>query len=289
MAELSINRAVGEALRDVRHTWRSTLILAAIGGALSTALGLAPLYLGQSTEVPLDLVQSFVAAGIYAALLGPPLQSPFSDRLPMNMARVWAALLIVGAFLVLAMLIVMVPTAILIGMRFEPYMPALTAAGDNSTAVLAVMTRFARDNPVLCGGIALLYAILWLMLTSRFYLAAPATVAEQRILSFETWRWTQNNMLRIAAARLMLLLPAYVLAGAITALVARLVGFNLSILFDSDALVRAARTNPAGLAAFSFVYDFLSIAVYRALEARLSASAYEALKPRSSRTADIFN
>ncbi|MEJ0061229.1 MAG: hypothetical protein WDM79_17415 [Terricaulis sp.] len=131
---------------------------------------------------------------------------------------------------------------------------------------------------------ALVYILIWLFLSSRLFLAAPATIDNNRILTFETWKWTKGNMLRIAGARVVLLLPAYILVFALTALVGRGIGVNV---FDPASSVAYAEASPAMFALFNGVSVFVSTLLYRALEAGLSSYLYQGLKPQG-KAADVF-
>src|SRR5262249_9188410 len=112
--------------------------------------------------------------------------------------------------------------------------------------------------------------------SSRFFLAAPASLEARRILTFETWSWTKNNMLRITLARIVLLGPALVLFQTLTVLSARALGFDM--LRGSDLAAFASHT-PAAYGAFRFVAVLLQILIYNAPEAGRAASFLRALKP----------
>jgi hypothetical protein len=123
---------------------------------------------------------------------------------------------------------------------------------------------------------AFFYFLVWLLLTSRLYLAAPASIDAGRILTFETWNWTKGAVLRITWARFMLLVPAYVLMFALTTLLGRLFGFNV---LDGASMQAALSTNPIGIIVFEFVSSFIVLGLYVPLEAGLSAYLYKGLKP----------
>jgi hypothetical protein len=159
-----------------------------------------------------------------------------------------------------------------------PYLEDLQAAGSDNVAVMAVMVQFAERNPLPLLLVMLFLGGIWILLTSRFYLAAPASVDQQRILTFETWPWTKGAMLRITGARLLLLIPANLFVGAISHLLGRVIGINT---LDPATVQAAATSNPAGYLAFVFVSGVLTFALYSALEAGLSTYLYRGLKPAS--------
>ena len=122
----------------------------------------------------------------------------------------------------------------------------------------------------------LFYAILWFALTSRLYLAAPASAEQGRILTFETWSWTKGQTLRITAARLMLLAPAYVLVSALSLLIGRAVGIDI---LNPMTAAEVAQANSLLYLGFVFVSGLINLALYTALEAGLSIYLYRGLKP----------
>jgi hypothetical protein len=151
-------------------------------------------------------------------------------------------------------------------------MADLEGAGSNPDQVMRVMTRFADEQPGVMLAVALFYGVIWFLLTSRLYLAAPATVDQQRVRAFDTWKWTRGATLRIIGARLMLLVPANIFVGALSYIVARLLGV--------DPLDPAAAAgNWIGLVLDAFVGSFITFALYLSLEAGLSSALYRALKP----------
>jgi hypothetical protein len=121
---------------------------------------------------------------------------------------------------------------------------------------------------------ALFYTAIWLLLTARLYLAAPASVDAGRVLTFETWRWTRGAVAPIMWARIMLLAPAYVFVSALDALIASLFGISA---FDPAAVASMAQGNPLAFLAYVFATSFITIALYAALEAGLSTALYRVL------------
>jgi hypothetical protein len=160
--------------------------------------------------------------------------------------------------------------SILIG----PHSAEVKAAGEDQEALRAIMNRAVEDDPgvitwTMIGGVVLGFA-----LTTRFYLAAPATIDRQRITLFESWRMTRGNFLRIVGARLLLLGPAFILVSALQALIAGALGVSAG---DPVAMLSYAGANPAGFALFYSASIFLQITIFSALEAGLSANLYRSL------------
>jgi hypothetical protein len=120
------------------------------------------------------------------------------------------------------------------------------------------------------------FAAAWLALSSRLYLAAPATVADARLRTFETWGWTKDNMLRICAARLLLLIPAWLVVTAAQSLIAAAVGFSQ---LDPLAGARVLEADPARFLIYFIPAEILSLLVTLALEAALSSYLYKGMRP----------
>jgi hypothetical protein len=270
---LPIRDSVGAALRFTREHWRFALRVGAIGAGAATLLAALPLPaspLALLSFVPATLVQAFVcAAFVGAALLG---SGPVAVRLLGDGGRVWAAMAVIGFFLFIVFFVLTMALAMALAMGpLAPYLPQLESAGQDQAAVMAVLTRFAEEQPgpLLLAGLAL--GLVWLLLTSRLYLAAPASVDQQRILAFETWSWTKGAMWRIAAARLMLLVPANILVGALSYVFGRMVGI--------DSMAPAAAGNVGGFLVYVFVAHFMALGFYAFLEAGLAVAIYRKLRP----------
>ena len=279
MAEnVPIRESVGAALRFVRENIRFIAVASLAGAAaltLITGLNLAAPQFAFVTWILARVVEAMV----YAALLGASLvgSAPVRTRWLNDGMRVWAAMAIIAFFLLIVMFVAFMIAGVVMAVGpLAPYMADLTAAGSDEAAVMAVMVRFAEASPVAVLLFTLFFATIWLLLTSRLYLAAPASVEQQRILTFETWSWTKGAMLRITSARLLLLIPANLFVGAISYLVGRLIGINT---LDPATHAAAASSNPVGYLAFVFVTGVLTFALYAALEAGLSSYLYRGLKP----------
>ena len=272
--------SIGEALRFVREN-APFIAWAAVAGAAAIALisviaGAAP-QLGAFALLAPGVVQAYVYAAFSAALLFGA--GGVRARILRDGARVWLAMAIIGFFLFIVFVVIGMPLMfILTSGPLAPYTEELTRAGQDQAAVLAIAQRFAEENPGVILLITLLLGGLWLALTSRLYLAAPASIDQGRILTFHTWKWTKGAMLRIMGARLLLLVPANILAGALGYLAGRVLGFDTMNLAGMGA---AAQANPAGMMAAAFVANFFSLALFSALEAGLSAALYKRMRPQS--------
>ena len=272
--QVSVRDCVGAALRFVRERWR-LIFIASVAGAVATALLVALGVTSPAIAILCDVAGWVVQAFVYAALTKAALGS--KERLVAAEGfRLFAALMVIGFFLFIVFFVLIIPGAIvLVAGPMSAYLPEMQRAGQDQAAMMQVMTRFAQENPAPLLAFFAFYGILWFLLSSRLYLAAPATVDAKRVLTFETWRWTRGHTLKIAGARLLLLLPAFILMAALTYLTARALGIDP----NSAASARASALAFTAYVAFDRIVFF---AAYLALEAGLSSALYRALKPADS-------
>lgn len=273
-----VQRSVGAALLFVRENWRFVAAVSAIGAAATTLITLASMTL-PALGIFAALAQGVAQAFVYAAFTGAALYGAGAvrGRVAGDGWRVWGAMAIVFFFLFIVFTVISIPVLITLGAGpLARYAEDLQRAGEDQAAVLSVLTRFAEENPGVILAVTLFYLTLWLLLTSRLYLSAPASVDQGRILVFDTWRWTKGSTLRITGARLLLLAPANILVGALGYLVGRIVGVNT---FDMAAMAEAAAANPAGVLCYSLIASFITFGLYSSLEAGLSSYLYQSLKP----------
>jgi hypothetical protein len=262
----------------VRENVRFSASVALIYTVVSTliaGLTLSVPQLGVVTMVANGVVQAFCYGALTAgALFG---VDTVRSRWPRDGWRVWSSMVVVGFFMTIVMFVITIPVTIaLVAGPLGSYAPDLQAAGSDQDAVMRIMVRFVEENPLAILVTALFFFVVWLLLTSRLYLAAPASVDAGRILTFETWKWTKGATLRITWARFMLLVPAYALMFALTALFGRFFGFNV---LDGASMQAAVAANPMGVIIFEFITSFIVLGLYAALEAGLSAYLYKGLKP----------
>ena len=276
-----VKESVGAALRFVRENWRFVVTVAGIFAAASTLLALITLSqpaLCIVTMVANGIVQA-VCYGAFttAALFG---AGQVRARVALDGWRVWSSMVIAGFFMFIIMFVVfMVVSMVLLTGPLASYIGDLQSAGSDQQRVIEILTRIGQEQPGPLLLAMLFVGVIWLALTSRLYLAAPASVEAGRTLTFETWKWTQGAVLGISWARLMLLIPAYILMFALTTLLGRLFGFDM---LDAGSLQAAVRANPVGLIVFEFVSSFVVSALFVSLEAGLSAYLYRGLKPASA-------
>jgi hypothetical protein len=181
-----------------------------------------------------------------------------------SMASAFSAIvivLLVGIYVTMSILI-------------APYADAVKAAGEDQAQLTQIFATAMANQQGVATAALVIGAVIMFLITSRFYLAAPASVDQRRIVVFESWRWTRGATLRIAAARFILLAPAFVLVGALQSLAAAALGFNA----DPASLLAQAQSAPAMFAAFYGAALFLQVIIYTALEAGLSAYLYRALR-----------
>ncbi|MBU6406237.1 MAG: hypothetical protein KGS44_03725 [Alphaproteobacteria bacterium] len=273
---------IQQSMRAAFEGWRQDLpglaVYAAAVGAL-TALVTATAGGAMSGDPATALVlQALLGAGVavfFARALRPavgrgsgPPGAVLADAL-----RVYGSMAIVGFFLALVFGVALIPAVAVLGVVLAPYQARLEAAGSDIAAQLPIMQEAMAAEPGVFLGLFVVYGFLWMALTSRLYLAAPASVGLGRVMSFETWRWTQDNMMRIMAARLLLLVPAFFAAGLIGNVLAGLVGVRTTELGAIQS------PNPALWALAQGLTTFVALLLHSGLEARLSAYLYQGLKP----------
>lgn len=274
--KVPVRESAGQAVRFWRENWRFALIAAAIASVVAT---LVAAVLGQSFIA--TFVGLVISAVIYAALIGASLfgASAVQSRLPGDAWRNFASMAVIGFFLFIVVMVGLIPAAVVLGATFAPYMAQMEAAGQDQAAVMRVISQFAQENPGVVLGVCLVYFAIWMALTSRLYLAGPASIDQGRVLAFDTWKWTKGNMLRIAGSRLLLLAPAMILIAAVQAIAARVLGIPTE---DPVALQSMVAANPTMFLIYFFVSQFAMNALYVPLESGLAAYLYRGLKPESA-------
>lgn len=273
-----VRESVGAALRYVRENLRFMAMVAGIFAVASTLVSAIALSVPQAGILVLA-ANGIIQAFCYGALVAGALYGADAVRARWTQDgwRVWASMLVVGFFMFIVVFVISIPVSIaLVAGPLGRYASALQSAGSDQQAVLQIMIRFVEENPLAVLLTMLFYFVVWLLLTSRLYLAAPASVDAGRILTFETWNWTKGAMLRITWARFMLLIPAYVLMFAVSMLLGRVFGFSP---LDGASMQAVAAANPIGIIIFEFISSFIVLFLYASLEAGLSAYLYRGLKP----------
>jgi len=264
--------SAGEAVRFLKENWRFVGAVAIAGSAAQLLIALA---LRQTPLVYIPM--TLISAAVYAALLGCALHGlpAVRQRLARDTLRIWLAMGLVGGFLIVLMLaLVFVAMSVLIA----PYAEELRAVGENAEAATAIFMRaVAERRGVAIGLFAACFAI-WLALTSRLYLAAPASLEAQRPRVFDTWTWTKNNLWRIAAARIAVLAPAAALWFSIHGMIGAALGLGINNPFDPAAAQQLSDASPVLFIVQLALSQAVQIALPVALEAGLSAYLFRVLK-----------
>jgi hypothetical protein len=262
--------AIGAALLFVRSRWRLVLTAAGVFALAQTA---AVLLTGPSLIWMVVVIGGF--ATVHALFTNAALGAADARQdLPGHAGRLTLGMGLIGLFGFIVMLMV-----VFVAMSFlvAPYAAEIEAVRENEAAVREITERAIAAQPDLMMWFLVLGGVLLFVLTARFFLAAPATVDRKRVLVFESWPMTRGSFLRIVAARIVLLGPALVFAGALHAIVASLLGAPADPA-GQMAFIQSSRMN------FAFVYGsalFFQTAVYGALEAALSANFYKLLNGRA--------
>lgn len=266
-APVSIKDSVGDALRFSRENWRFTMIVAGFGAAaIVTSMMLGPLML---VVAPVALIVCHTAL-VLAALYGVPHVRP---RLTADALRVGAAMAIVG--LIIAILVI-ATAYIAMSVLLGPYAEQARAAGEDRAAIEALTRQAIEAQPHVATWAVGIAGLMIFVVTSLLFLGAPASADRKRVLLLETVRWSRANVLRIMGARLLLLLPAFILVGAVQSLLSAALGFSAN---DPAALMAQASANPALFMLFFAAAVFVQLALYAALEAGLSVALYRRLAP----------
>jgi hypothetical protein len=269
---------------------RAQVVAFAPAAALVALIALAPNVAAAQASVSGDPIGSALSYAVIAAVGGVFFAAVLREALRLPSAgpkflglsfgadelRLMAAMAVIGFFLFIVFTVGLIPAFALFASAIAPFMEDLRRAGDDQEAVAAILQRAVEANPGIFIGIAVAYGFLWMALTARLYLAAPATVEDKAVRSFETWAWTKGNMLRIIAARLVLLVPAFFAASLIQSAVAAALGMTNAGLMSSLAALQ-----PAALIV-TFIGGFVSLLFYSLLEAGLSAYLHRGLRPTAS-------
>lgn len=269
---LSIRDVIGDALRFAVENWRLAL-LAAGAGAL---VHLAAFFISGGGGLWLAAL-FFASVGVYSALTIAALKGAGAVRAELTRAapRVAASIGIAGFFVgIIVLMVVYLSMSVLIA----PYADEVRAAQENQQQLMAIMNRAVEEQPGVLLWALVAGALIVMLITSRFYLSVPASVDQNRIIAFESWRWTRGQTLRIFAARVGVLGPALILVGALQALI----GIALGLGSDPLAIANRSGANPTGFGLYYGGALFVQIALYANLEAGLSAAIYRRLTPPSA-------
>ena len=267
--KVPVRESVGAALRFLGDNWRYAAL---VGAAAAAAQTFFLLLLG-ALSAPFTVLVTAGSYGLFLVIALGRTDGRTFGAFTRNAARIVAAMAIVGFLLaVIGVVAFFVATSVLMA----PYAQELQAAGENEAAIQAIAERAMLERPGVTQGVLVVALAIWFWLSSRLYLAAPATVDRQRITVFESWVWTRGNLFGVMATRFVVLAPAAALIVALQLLVARAFGFSP---FDLQGMATAAQANPAGFVVFFAVSQFIQIGFFSAIEAGLSAYLYRGLRP----------
>jgi hypothetical protein len=276
--KLPVLESAAAGVAFLRQHWREALVVALIAAAASTALSLLAVAMPGLVAV-FVLLDYAVTACAYAALISLALgQGPLAaPRALADGALVWGAMAVVGFFLLIVCVVAVLPSAVILSVALAPFRDRLESLGaqPDPNAVGALFADAFQANPFPFLLVILAYLAVWMFLTSRLYLSAPATVAKRAILTFDTWPWTKNNMLRILGARLVLLAPAIIIVVAVQRFAGAALGVNT---FDQVALGAFASANPAAYGVLQFVGQTAIYFGLVTLEAGLSSNLFLRLR-----------
>jgi hypothetical protein len=268
-----IRESAGHAVRFAVEQWRPILAVAAISalvqGASFLLLGLNLIWL---------VIMLVSTAAVTAALVALALDGPagMAQRIVADTARIIASSAIIGFFMaIIVFLIIYVAMSVLIA----PFAAEAKAAAEDQVRMAEIMSQAIESQPNVLLWAGLIGAVILFVLTTRFYLVAPASVDLKRIVVFNSWTWTRGNVMRIIAARLILLLPALFLTGAVQTLIALATGAPNG---DPVQLAAMSQSNVLGFSLFYAGAAFTQIALYSSLEAGLSTYLYRGLKPAAA-------
>lgn len=178
------------------------------------------------------------------------------------------AMSVISFFLGIVFFVLAIPASVMMVQALGPYADQIESGRGDVAEVQKVVQDALAKNPtpfiLLLGG----FGLVWLFLTSRLYLCAPASIAEDRVATFETWRWTQGNLLRISATRLLLLGPIFI-------------AVNVGAFAAAGLIEPIEDTGAKGAAALALAYfsALINLIAYSSCEAALSAYLYRGLKP----------
>ncbi|MFT3726492.1 MAG: hypothetical protein QM759_01510 [Terricaulis sp.] len=275
VTEPRVQDSVGAALYFARSNWQSIAGLSVAGALANTLIqmlgSLAP-------GMPLVTVFFVLAlyALVYATFIGLALRGGRPQVDWKATLRLLGAMSVVGFFLlIVGFVLFMVGGVIVLGGPYASFVQEMSRASGDQNAVNALALRMFASNPWPVIGLAAVYFAVWLYLTTRLYLAAPASVDRGRILTFETWAWTKKTALKVAGARAMLIGPAFVLSFALTYLLGRAAGIDL---FNAQT----AAPQPVGALVFALGSGFISYCISDALGAGLSTALYRDLGGQSA-------
>ncbi|MGE3143231.1 MAG: hypothetical protein AB7L65_07900 [Hyphomonadaceae bacterium] len=259
----SVSAAIGLWRAALPRVWPYALA----GGLLIVGLDLASA--GQpGAGLVLQLLSVAAMAFVYNLQLELALENApraWGARLA-SWARLFAAMAIIGFFLMLFFFVLLIPGMGILTNAAGVTPAQMEALGDDPAAMMQFAQTLVQEHWQVALALTIFYGAVWLLVTSRLYVAAPASVAETRIRTFETWPWTKDNMLRICAMRIVLLGPILVVTWI--------------LLTGLVSVLGADQMREPGVAFVARgAMQVFSLLVASGLEAALSAYLYKGLRP----------
>lgn len=210
-SQLPVIASVRAAWTFFVQNWRRFLPVAAVAALGQFVLlegfgagrsGLA--YLGYLTWM---IAEIFYQASIYRFALRGEFPRPFGLRVSADEGRIFAVGVLMTLFLILVFLAAFIPAVVIVsGIGAAGGDPTvLGAPGSTPEQMWAALGAAGRTAAVVAGAAV---AALMLFVGVRLCLAAPATIAEERIVLLKSWPWTKGCFLRLLAAIVIAMLPS---------------------------------------------------------------------------------
>lgn len=276
--KVPILQGAGAALQFLVREWRAILPVSLVAALIMSGLNVvAARAAGQLlVGVPAQVLSITISAFAFAYFIRVAFGTTGTQRLVTDGARVWAALSIIGFFLLIVTIVAGIPGSLLFATALQGYEQEITASQGDALATMSILMRAFAENPAPFLFLIVVFGAIWMMLTSRLYLAAPATIADSKVRTFETWPLTKDNMLRIIAVRLLLLLPTWFVVSLIQGGAIGAMGVAMG---NPSVMAALAQQEPVRFFAVALANVLPQLLIYLPLEAGLSAFLYKGLKP----------
>lgn len=264
-----------QSIREAVRLWRASAprmaplaIMAALAVVLLTVMAAGSIGGAMGGQLFLVFIATRVIVAVfYAAQTGEALDLPRTPgRRLTDGLRIFASMSIVGLFMFLVFIVATIPASGILSTAAGITEADMEIASTNPEAMMQVFDRMLTAQPMLTAFVVLALGAIWMLLTSRLYVAAPATAALGGLKTFDTWSWTQGNALRITAMRLLLIVPVFALLTW------------LPFAFAANLEGLANWVQLAVLIALQWAVIFFG----SGLEACLSAYLYMGLKPQGA-------
>jgi hypothetical protein len=270
----------------LRAHWRAYLSGAGVCGALQGALyaaqmvyirdggGQFPLFAGALVATLLATIFLQAACMRHATRDEPPGALALETGAPAF--RLLGVSLQITFFLVLAFLPVFLAFSVAMGVLFSVrgIDPTALNAQDPNAIIAALGPGGVLAMAVI--GLALLAPVLWFY--ARLILASPATIAEGRMMAFQTWKWTKGNGWRCLAGVLLVSVPLGIAVAIISSIVQGVAGTPLDN--PAAAIKDGELTRPLWLFwAVGALQGFLNTLLVAVASSGVLAYLYRGLRP----------